>query len=152
MKIKNETSAGGIVFRRIPGPESRVQSSESIVWLVTQHSQHKGWVFPKGLIGDSVVNEPMEDAALREVEEEGGVKAKIMNPKPVTVSYSYKWNDLQVDKKVHYFLMEYISGDPKNHDWEMMDAKFMKEDEVKKILTYPSDKQAFGEILRMVKD
>jgi 8-oxo-dGTP pyrophosphatase MutT (NUDIX family) len=152
MNIKKEISAGGIVFRRIPSPESRVQSPEPIVWLVTQHSQHKGWVFPKGLIGDSVVNEPMEVAALREVEEEGGVKARIVNPKQVTVSYSYIWEDLQVDKTVHYFLMEYISGDPKNHDWEMMDAKFITEVEVKKILTYPSDKQAFEEILKMMKD
>ena len=152
MKIKNEISAGGIVFRRIYGQESSVQSPVSRVWLVTQHSQHKGWVFPKGLIGDSVIDEPMEVAALREVEEEGGVKANIVNPKPVTVSYSYMWNDLQVDKTVHYFLMEYVSGDPKNHDWEMMDAKFITEEEVKKILTYPSDKKAFEEILRMVKD
>ncbi len=141
MKIKNETSAGGIVFRKF-----------KIEWLVCRHSQHKGWVFPKGLIGDSVINEPMDKAALREVEEEGGVKAKIINPKPVVVSYSYIWNDLQVDKTVHYFLMEYISGDPKNHDWEMMDAKFISEGEVKKILTYPSDKQAFEEILKMMED
>lgn len=148
MNIKKEISAGGIVFRRVQSPESSV----SIQWLVTQHSQHKGWVFPKGLIGDTVTDEPMEGAALREVEEEGGVKARIVNPKQVTVSYSYIWEDLQVDKTVHYFLMEYVSGDPKNHDWEMMDAKFITEEEVKKILTYPSDKQAFGEILRMVKD
>jgi 8-oxo-dGTP pyrophosphatase MutT (NUDIX family) len=152
MRIKNETSAGGIVFRRIPNLESKVQSPESIVWLVTQHSQHKGWVFPKGLIGDTVTDEPMETAAIREVEEEGGVKAKIMNPKPSTVTYSYLWNDMQVDKTVHYFLMEYISGDPKDHDWEMMDAKFMSEGEVKKILSYPSDKQAFEEILKMMND
>lgn len=148
MNIKKEISAGGIVFRRVQSPESSV----SIQWLVTQHSQHKGWVFPKGLIGDTVIDEPMEVAALREVEEEGGVKARIVNPKQVTVSYSYMWEDLQVDKTVHYFLMEYVSGDPKNHDWEMMDAKFMTENEVKKILSYPSDKQAFEEILKMMKD
>ena len=139
MKIKKETSAGGIVYRQIE-------------WLVCRHSQHKGWVFPKGLIGDTVTDEPMEIAALREVEEEGGVKAKIVNPKPVTVSYSYRWNDLQVEKTVHYFLMEYISGDPKNHDWEMMDAKFIPKNEVIPLLTYPSDKEAFEEILRMMED
>ena len=47
--------------------------------------------------------------------------------------------------------MEYISGDPKDHDWEMMDAKFVPEEEVKKILTFPSDKGAFEEILCLVK-
>lgn len=150
MQIKKEVSAGGIVYKKIQVPNSN--SKLTALWLVTQHSQHKGWVFPKGLIGDTITDEPMEVAALREVEEEGGVKARIINPKPSTVSYSYLWNDIQIDKTVHYFLMEYVSGDPKNHDWEMMDAKFMTEDEVKKILTYPSDKQAFEEILRMIGD
>jgi len=148
MKIKNETSAGGIVYRTL----HVTRDASHVEWLVTQHSQHKGWVFPKGLIGDTKENEKMENAALREVEEEGGVKAKIVNPKPVKVFYSYVWNDTQVDKTVYYYLMEYISGDPKNHDWEMMDAKFMTEEEVKKILTYPSDGQAFEEILKLVKD
>lgn len=147
MNIKKETSAGGIVFKKIQAPNSNSKT----VWLVTQHSQHKGWVFPKGLIGDTQANEKMEDAALREVEEEGGVKAKIINPHPVQVSYSYTWNDIQVEKTVFYYLMEYVSGDPANHDWEMMDAKFMTEVEVVNILTYPSDKEAFEEVLQLVK-
>jgi len=143
MKIKKETSAGGIVFKKNQTPNSKFE----VLWLVTQHSQHKGWVFPKGLIGDISENEKMEDAALREVEEEGGVKARIVNPKPVEASYSYVWNGMHIDKTVYYYLMEYISGDPKNHDWEMIDAKFITEEEVKKILTYPSDKQAFDTII-----
>lgn len=144
MNIKKETSAGGIVFRRMLNSEK----GDPIEWLTTQHSQHKGWVFPKGLVGDTNSNEKMEDAALREVEEEGGVKAKIVNPVPVKVFYTYNWNDMQIDKTVFYYLMEYISGDPKNHDWEMMDAKFMSATEVMSILSYPSDKQAFDTILK----
>ncbi|MFZ3010757.1 MAG: NUDIX domain-containing protein [Microgenomates group bacterium] len=143
MDIKKETSSGGIVYKK---------ADTGFLWLVTQHSQHKGWVFPKGLIGDLNENEKMEDAALREVEEEGGVKARIINPHPVSVMYSYTWNDIQVDKTVFYYLMEYVSGDPANHDWEMMDAKFMTEAEAMKILTYPSDQEAFEEILEMMED
>lgn len=143
MKRKNETSAGGIVYKKNDGP---------LLWLMTQHSQHKGWVFPKGLIGDTNINEKMEDAALREVEEEGGVKARIINPHPVKVSYSYVWNDMQVEKTVYYYLMEYVSGDPKNHDWEMMDAQFVNEETIMKTLSYPSDIQAFEEILEMMEN
>jgi len=141
MDIKKETSAGGIVYKKVDGV---------VLWLITQHSQHKGWVFPKGLVGDSIENESKETAALREVEEEGGVKTKIINPHPVTVFYSYKWKDLQIDKTVYYYLMEYISGDPKNHDWEMMDGKFVTEEEAKRTLTYPSDREAFGKILKLI--
>jgi hypothetical protein len=45
--------------------------------------------------------------------------------------------------------MEYISGDPKNHDREMMDARFTTEEEVRKTLTYPSDKHAFDLMLKL---
>ncbi|MFH0772943.1 MAG: NUDIX domain-containing protein [bacterium] len=144
MNIKKEVSAGGIVFRKFQSTES----VSHIEWLITQHSQHKGWVFPKGLVGDTQASEKMEDAALREVREEGGVQARIINPHPVSVFYSYVWNNMRIDKTVHYYLMEYVSGDPKNHDWEMMDAKFVLQEEVKKTLTYPSDKQAFDTILK----
>ena len=77
MKIINQTSAGGIVFK-------------DNLWLICQHSQHKGWVFPKGFVGDKNKNESNETAALREVEEEGGVKAKIINPESFITKFEYQ--------------------------------------------------------------
>lgn len=147
MKFKTEISSGGIVYKKLT---SKVESLKSnIVWLITQHSKHKGWGFPKGLIGDKKSSERMEDAALREVEEEGGVKAKIVSDKPIEVKYKYRFKDYLVDKTVYYFLMKYVSGDPKNHDWEMMNAKFVTEDEVKKTLSFKSDQEAFEEVLKI---
>ena len=113
MKTIHQTSAGGIVFK-------------NNLWLICQHSEHKGWVFPKGLVGDNDKNESMEKAALREVEEEGGIKAKIINDQPIKTQYSYTWNGDLIKKTVYYFLMEYVSGDPKDHDCEMSEAKFVK--------------------------
>ncbi len=135
MKVVKQVSAGGIVFK-------------GNLWLICQHSQHKGWVFPKGFVGDVNKNETNETAALREVEEEGGVKAKINDPEPIITKYEYQFEGVLYKKTVYYFLMEYISGNPKNHDWEMSDAKFVDADEVKKTLTYPSDKEAFIKILQ----
>lgn len=142
MKIINQTSAGGIVYKKI---------NDQYLWLICQHSQHKGWVFPKGLVGDINPNENKIETTLREVEEEGGVKAKIIYKKPIIVNYHYKWQENLIKKTVYYFLMEYVSGDPKNHDWEMMDAKFLSEEEVKKTLTYKSEKLAFEKILNVLK-
>ncbi len=147
MKVINQTSAGGIVYKKIPTTNYGLRTTPYL-WLICQHSEHKGWVFPKGLVGDHDKNESMEKAALREVEEEGGIKAKIINDQPIKIQYSYQWNNVLVKKIVYYFLMEYLSGDPKNHDWEMSEAKFVNADEVKRILTYPSDKQAFETILK----
>ncbi len=75
MKIKYETSAGGVVFK-LPKNFSKDTSIDEIEWLVVQHSGHKGWVFPKGLVGDHKKGEDPKEAALREVKEEGGVEAK----------------------------------------------------------------------------
>lgn len=147
MKYKTEISAGGIVFKQIKNLKLK---TNNYYWLITQHSQHKGWGFPKGIIGDNNSGEKMEEAALREVEEEGGVKAKIVNSKSVEVKYKYKFREFLIDKSVNYFLMEYLSGDPKNHDWEMMDAKFVTEEEVKKTLTFKSDQEAFAQILQLL--
>jgi len=148
MKLKIETSAGGIVYKKLKHPTS---SSHHLEWLIGQHSQHKGWVFPKGLINDMKKGETMEEAAIREVEEEGGVKAEIVSKTPISTQYFYKFEGQLVRKTVYYFLMEYLSGDPKNHDWEMQDAKFVSEEEVRKTLTYKTDKEAFEEILKLIK-
>lgn len=141
MNIKRERSAGGIVYKK---------EGEQILWLITQHSQHKGWGFPKGLIGDTDENESMEDAALREVCEEGGVQTRIINHDPVETAYKYKFKEILVDKKVYYYLMEYLSGDPADHDWEVSEAKFVTEEEVFKTLTFKADKEAFTKILKLV--
>lgn len=148
MKTKKEISAGGIVYK-IKDQRSKIKN---YLWLICQHSQHKGWVFPKGLVGDHTKDELPETAALREVEEEGGIKAKIIIHKPIITNYQYQWRGKLIKKTVYYFLMEYISGDPKNHDWEMSDAKFVTEEEVKKTLTYQSDKQAFEKALKILAD
>lgn len=141
MSMKHEISAGGIVYKRV----------ESRLWLICQHSQHKGWVFPKGLVGDSEKDESMEKAAVRETREEGGVEARVIEQLPDPVEYFYTFGGHRIKKTVYYFLMEYVSGDPKDHDWEMCDAKFVSEEEVAKTLTYNSDKKAFAQALSSLK-
>jgi 8-oxo-dGTP pyrophosphatase MutT (NUDIX family) len=139
MKFKKEVSAGGIVYKK--------NGSETL-WLITQHSQNHNWSFPKGIIGDIHENEKIEEAALREVGEEGGIKAQIVSDAPITVQYKYKFDDTLVDKTVHYFLMEYVSGDPKDHDWEVEEAKFLTADELKKQLSYKGDREAFEKMIQ----
>ena len=134
MKMKNEISSGGIVFKK---------KENKTYWLIVQHSQHKGWIFPKGLVGDGKNQESKEIAALREVNEEGGVKTKIIYKEPIKTQYTYRFKDTLIKKEVYYFLMEYISGDPKDHDWEISNAKFVTKKDVIKTLTYKTDREAF---------
>ena len=138
MKLKIETSAGGIVYKKLNG---------KVYWLAIKHSLYHKWTFPKGLIGDKVEQESAKAAAIREVAEEGGVKAKIVNEDPFVVNYTYRFGEFLVKKTVYYYLMTYISGDVKDHDHEVSDATFEDEDEIKQLLSFESDKKAFDEIL-----
>ena len=138
--MKFEFSAGGIVYKKQNG---------NVSILVAQHSGHKGWVFPKGLIGDHIENEAKEETAVREVKEETGVFGKIIKAlKPVT--YWYVMDGEKHKKTVYYFLMEYISGNINDHDWEMQKVEWLPINEVEDRLTYPSDKKAWQEAKKLI--
>lgn len=135
-----EYSAGGVVYKR---------DSELMI-LVSKHSYHHGWVFPKGLIGDREDNrhQTKEETAVREVKEETGVDAVI--EKGLTpVWYFYTWDENgskeQIKKTVYYFLMRSTGGDITEHDDEMEEVEWILASEVEKRLTYPSDKKVWRE-------
>ena len=138
--MKFEFSAGGIIYKKEKG---------KVFILLCQHSGHHGWVFPRGRIGDHIKNENKEETALREVKEETGVVAKILKPiKPIT--YWYEDNGQKIKKTVYYFLMEYLKGDISKHDFEMENVEWLNVDEVKKRLTYSSDKKAWQEAQKLL--
>lgn len=137
--MTREFSAGGIVYKKV--------KSNKILWLVAQHSQHKGWVFPKGLIGDHKKGETAEETAVREVEEETGVKGRLISKLQNPATYFYMWQGDKRFKTVYYFLMEHESGDINNHDIEMCDVEWLTTEKILERLTYKSDKLAFEEAL-----
>jgi 8-oxo-dGTP pyrophosphatase MutT (NUDIX family) len=64
------------------------------------------WALPKGLIGEG---EAPEATALREVEEETGVRGRL-DRKLGDVRYVYTWDGERVFKVVSFFLVHYSSG------------------------------------------
>lgn len=142
--VKKEFSTGGIVYKK--------QKGRSPVWLLVQHASHKKWCFPKGLIGDVVDGESGEQTALREVEEEGGVKAKIIAKVPEKVQYFYVLKGERIFKTVTFYLMEYLSGDPAKHDWEMMAAGWFTGRQAEKKLGFESERKVFKVAQRLLKE
>ncbi len=133
--MTHEFSAGGIVYKHEDGK----------IWiLLAQHSYHHGWVFPKGLIGDNIEGENKEDTAVREVEEETGVMAKIRESLP-EINYWYVFNGEKRKKTVYYYLMEFVSGDITKHDKEMENVEWLPIDEVEKRLTFKADRKVWRE-------
>lgn len=129
--MKFEFSAGGVVFKK---------EHDKILVLVCQHSQHHGWVFPKGLIGDKVENESKEATAIREVEEETGALGKIIDSLP-PVSYWYIWDKEKIKKTVYFFLMQYVSGDITRHDTEMENVEWLPMSKVEERISFESEKE-----------
>ena len=140
--MKFEFSAGGIVYRK---------EGEQTLVLVSQHSQHHGWVFPKGLIGDKEENknQTKEETALREVKEETGAEGEI-DKELTPVSYWYMWEGEKRKKTVYYFLMKFVGGDITQHDKEMEDVEWISYNDVSNRLTYSSDKQVWEEAKRLI--
>ncbi len=133
--MKFEFSAGGVVYKN--------QKDKTFI-LVCQHSQHHGWVFPKGLIGDHVENEGKEETAIREVEEETGVLGKIIKPLN-SADYWYVFEGEKIKKTVYYYLMSVVSEDISKHDKEMENVEWLEAERVENRLSYPSEKKVWQE-------
>lgn len=136
-----EFSAGGIVLKKDEG---------QILVLMAQHSQHHGWGFPKGHIGDTFEDESKEDTAVREVKEETGIDAKILE-EACEETYWYKWDGVKKKKTVYYFIMEALGGDFNDRDDEMEAVEWVPIDKVEDKLTYMNAKKMFRKVFPKVK-
>lgn len=97
----DERSAGGIVYK---------QEGDKVLFLLIKTFANKRrktvFKFPKGHLNK---DEVLKQAALREVEEEGRIKSKIITK--IGSNDYIIWDKLQkkkIIKKVTFFLMEYV--------------------------------------------
>ena len=140
--MKKVISAGGIVYKKVDG---------KTFFLLIQHSMAGHWSFPKGHVGDNVKDETLEQAAIRETLEEGGVKAEIIYYKPYTNSYFLTEDGIKAKKTVYYFLMEFKSGSTTLHDQEVSEAVFLDYNNALESLTYPIDKELLKKAVAVLK-
>jgi 8-oxo-dGTP pyrophosphatase MutT (NUDIX family) len=92
-KVREETSAGGVVFRR---------HGEETLFLLIRDS-YRNWGFPKGHLEDG---EPPELAAVREVGEETGLTSLQLRSAIETVDWHFRFRGRQIHKVCHFYLME----------------------------------------------
>jgi 8-oxo-dGTP pyrophosphatase MutT (NUDIX family) len=92
---------------------------------------------PKGhLDGD----ETPEEAARREVAEETGVDAELLELLG-DVEYRYDRRGRGIRKVVRFYLFVYRSGDLADHDHEIEEARWMPLEEAAERLTYPGERE-----------
>lgn len=125
----SEFSAGGVVVN---------DRGETIVIVPTRRaaSGAKVLALPKGHPdGD----ESAADAALREVREETGVEAELVD-RLGEVKYWYQRDGQRVAKVVAFFLLRYVSGSLDDHDHEVETARWMPLERAAEELSYAGER------------
>jgi 8-oxo-dGTP pyrophosphatase MutT (NUDIX family) len=130
-----EISAGGVVYRQVAaGIEVAIAEQRD---RITQQATTR---LPKGKIDPG---ESAEDAAVREVAEEVGLRARVIGALG-SVEYDYADDSTRVSKQVHYFLMEWVPGESLELDGEMDRTYWCAIDEAAKKLTFEPEQRAIG--------
>jgi 8-oxo-dGTP pyrophosphatase MutT (NUDIX family) len=85
-------------------------------------------------------DETPEEAARREVAEETGVTAELVEELG-DVSYRYERRGRRIAKTVRFFLFDYVSGSLEDHDHEIEEARWMPLAEAARELTYAGERE-----------
>ena len=147
--LKREFSAGGVVFKK---------NGNTLVWLITQHNPSeripkpiwrlpKGWIDNKSEVAPGEVasgirrgsEDEIQKAALREVREEGGIEARIIE-KLGTTKFFFSLKGEGVLKFVTFYLMEWLKDLEGGPGEETLAVEWQPFGEAKRKLEYSSEK------------
>jgi 8-oxo-dGTP pyrophosphatase MutT (NUDIX family) len=130
LRTSTATSAGGIVVRYVSGAP----------WLVVgsrrRERDGRTWTLPKGTPN---AGESREETAVREVEEETGLKVRISGPLD-SIEYTFVQSGTRIHKTVHYFLMDPVGGDLAGHDHEFDEVRWIPFEAAATMLTFETER------------
>jgi 8-oxo-dGTP pyrophosphatase MutT (NUDIX family) len=140
--MRREFSAGGVVVRRVRG-EWRLAA-------IRPGGKENVWALPKGLIGKG---ESAADTAVREVEEETGVQARLLE-KLGDVRYVYTWRGERVFKVVSFFLLRYARGRlgdlPEHFRHEVAETRWLPLVQAPRLLSYKGEREMAEKALERI--
>ena len=138
VEAREETSAGGIVFRLERGKPR---------YLLIRDS-YRNWGFPKGHL------EPGEEpatAAVREVGEETGLRSLLVRGLIDTIDWDFRFRGQAIHKICHFFLMESRRSRTSPQRAEGITAcRWMSFDEAQRRLSYRNAREVLRRAHEMV--
>ena len=121
---KEETSAGGVVYRVVDGAP---------LYLLIRDS-YKNWGFPKGHVEQG---ELPEGAALREVSEETGLSDLALRGLIETIDWHFRFRGKLIHKICHFYLMETAESSTSPQRTEGITAcRWLPFDEAEELISY----------------
>jgi 8-oxo-dGTP pyrophosphatase MutT (NUDIX family) len=126
-----ETSAGGLVVDRT-GSRPRA----AIIGRLDRRGRLL-WSLPKGHLE---AGESAEEAAVREVEEETGIRGRVVAPLG-TIDYWFVAEDRRIHKTVHHYLLEASGGELSDDDIEVDEVAWVPLDELRERLAYAGERR-----------
>jgi 8-oxo-dGTP pyrophosphatase MutT (NUDIX family) len=135
MDTRDETSAGGVIFRLRDGGGIDVA-------LIKTHEGR--WQLPKGWVEEG---EAHASTAQREVREETGLDGEVVGPID-SIDYwfisHYDPNPARIHKRVHFFLLRYTGGSTDDHDDEVQDARWVEIAEALRLLSFDGERKVMA--------
>ncbi|MGC4175387.1 NUDIX hydrolase [Demequina sp.] len=134
LPVSNEVSAGGIAIR--------VEDGVAYAACIGRRNRagRLEWCLPKGHLEGG---ETPEQAAVREVAEETGIEAEIIQQLG-TIDYWFTGDDRRVHKVVHHFLLEAKGGDitvMHDPDQEAEEARWIAVRNLAAELAFPNERK-----------
>lgn len=138
---KDQVSAGGVAFRRT-GDETQM--------AIVSVKPSLRWQLPKGIVDPG---ETPELAAVREVKEEAGVETDLLR---LIETIEYRYQRVQYGKRiryhkfVHFYLLQYQSGDVAKHDHEIAEARWVSFEQAIEMLAFKSERSVVEKAWKMI--
>lgn len=136
-----QISAGGVAFRW--------QDSNPEVAIVSVKPSLR-WQLPKGIVDPS---ETPEATAVREVREEAGIETDLLRLIE-TIEYWYRsvkaGKPVRYHKFVHFYLLQYRSGDVADHDHEVEESRWVRFEEAIEMLAFKSEREVVEKAWEMI--
>ncbi|HEX9492252.1 MAG TPA: NUDIX hydrolase [Thermoanaerobaculia bacterium] len=127
-RTRSEYSSGGVVIS--------VRDGVPYVALIATRGR-KRWGLPKGAVA---AGETSEAAAVREVQEETGLEARIVKALD-TIEYFFRAGDTLIRKRVDFYLMTHVGGDLKPQLSEVDDVEWVELNEAIRRASFASEKK-----------